>query len=182
MAQQSFIFEFGGLAGMALGDMRRTAYSLLFLGQALSSSSLYSKGLCLVMVQTDFSLLLCCVSFLLPVLFDSFVCMSPFSLQRQLQLLTLAEIANNWSASEVFALTMVASVSEISTFASVLLGCDLVNDILQEIMNTTNTNKRAGEPVCGCVESSVDWKRASILAFDVLLNALWVFVALTKAS
>jgi hypothetical protein len=80
-----------------------------------------------------------------------FLC--PMGLSKQRALLVAAEIANAWSAVEVFVLSIVAALFQISTFASFIIGdkCDLINrlaeDFIGEIIEDT---------VCFTVEASVE--------------------------
>jgi hypothetical protein len=102
----------------------------------------------------------------------------PLSLQRQLLVLTLAEIANAWSAIEVFALSIVAALLQISTFSSFIIGhrCDLINDILKEYFAETDTD----HATCYTVRSTVKWDAAFLVA-GVLLNSLVVSLTLRVA-
>lgn len=174
MFQKSFIFEFGGVAGDLIGQRKDAAYSLVSLGKALPDSVERTSGVAIVGLQAAYFFFaaaapLACLLFLLIL----FVC--PLTLRRQFALLTCAEIANAWSAIEVFCLSIVAALLEISTFASFIVGdkCDLVDSILQ----------RGFEDVadtCYSVSASVSWN-AAYLFFGVVLNSFLVSVALRFA-
>jgi hypothetical protein len=138
ITQESFVFEFDGLAGMALGDASRSSYSLLSLGSSLRQSVANPPGAGIIGLEIAYYFYavvtpFCCLAFLLILL------IFPMPLQRQLVVLTLAEIANAWSAIEVFALSIVAALLEISTFASFIIGhrCDMIDEILKELNSTS---------------------------------------------
>jgi hypothetical protein len=150
--KQSFTFEFGGLAGMALGDRSRTTYSLLSLGTAIPRSVEDPKSVAILFLQIAYYFYavvtpVSCLVFLMIL----FLC--PMGLSKQRALLVAAEIANAWSAVEVFVLSIVAALFQISTFASFIIGdkCDLINrlaeDFIGEIIEDT---------VCFTVEASVE--------------------------
>jgi hypothetical protein len=140
ITQESFVFEFDGLAGMALGDASRSSYSLLSLGSSLRQSAEDSSDLGILGLQIAYYFYavvtpFCCLFCL------SILIIFPMPLKRQLFLLTLAEISNAWSAVEVFAISIVAALLEISTFASFIIGhrCDFIKDILKEYSDTGMT-------------------------------------------
>jgi hypothetical protein len=148
MLTKSFIFEVGGLAGKLLGDDRRKAYSLLSLGSSLPKSVQDPASLGMTCLQTAYYF----YSVIMP-----FTCLAalgllflvPLTLPSQQRMMAVAEIANAWSAVEVFALSIIASLFEISTFASFLVGhkCDLINEFLANHFDN-NT--------CYTVKSSVE--------------------------
>lgn len=55
-------------------------------------------------------------------------------LKQQQKVFMLAEIANAWSAIEVFVIAIIASLLEISPFAESMVGehCSLLNQILSD--------------------------------------------------
>ena len=151
MTTKSFIFEVGGLAGRLLGDDRRNAYSLLTLGSSLPQSvENPSFGMtCLQTAYFFYSVIMpfsCLVALI--VLF-----LLPMTLAWQKRIMALAEICNAWGAVEVFALSIIASLVELSTFASFIIGnkCNLINEFLanhfDDVMN--------GDDTCYTVTSSV---------------------------
>ena len=54
MTRKSFVFEFGGLAGFALGDQYRSSYSLLSFGGAIPASVEDSFGINVRVLQVAF--------------------------------------------------------------------------------------------------------------------------------
>jgi len=173
MTKKSFVFEFGGLAGIALGDEnRRNEYSLVSLGTSIPDSTSGTLGPSIIMMTYFFYAVaapFACLLFLIILL------LVPMSVQRQLTLLFLAEIANAWSAVEVFCLSIVASLLEISTFASFIIGdrCDAVNEVIKQYWPDTEDFSDAN---CYTVHSSV--KDAGILIVGALVNSFFVSIAL----
>jgi len=152
--KQSFTFEFGGLAGIALGDLNRSSYSLLSLGAAIPRSveNPMSFGVYFLQLAYYFYAVVTPVSCLV-ILMVLLVC--PLPLSRQRSLLVAAEIANAWSAVEVFVLSIIAALLQISTFASFIIGdkCDLINRLTEDFMG--NDDVPIGDAVCFTVQASV---------------------------
>lgn len=174
MTRKSFLFEFGGVAGDLLGDRKDAAYSLISLGRALPSSVEDSSSVAILGLQGAYFFFavaapFACLLFLLLI----FVC--PLALKRQLTLLTLAEIANAWSAAEVFCLSIVAALLEISTFASFIVGdrCELVDAVLEQYFEEASDT-------CYSVTASVKWSSCFLL-LGVLLNSFLASLALRIA-
>jgi len=167
ITQESFTFEFGGLAGLALGEDRLSSYSLLSLGASIPNSVEKPPGVTVYILQAAFYFYAVVTPFA-ALFFLFLVLVWPLTLRRQCQLLTLAEIANAWSAIEVFALSIIAALLEISTFASFIIGsrCDMINDILKDY-DTGSID------TCYTVKSTVTW-RATFLVLGVIMNSGWV--------
>lgn len=171
ITRRSFVFEIGGLAGVALGDQYRSSYSLLSLGAAIPESVEDNFGVGIHVLQVAFYFYAVVTPFAaLLLLFVILVC--PLTLRRQSQLLTVAEIANAWSAIEVFVLSIVAALFEISTFAEFIIGdrCDIINEILAEYGNEEVST-------CYTVKSTVSWD-AAFLVLGAVLNSCWVSLVL----
>ena len=181
--QPSFAFEVGGLAGMVLGtDSNRKVYSLFSMGTALSSS--VPMGVGTVFLETAYFFFamitplagLGCLLVLL---------LKPLPLANQRSLLVAAEIANAWSAIEVFVLSIITALVQISTFASFMVGdkCNLVNQFLQDLAkrNDVIIPGLDSMPVCFTVTASVDLHRCWFLIVGVLLNSLCMSTGLKLA-
>jgi hypothetical protein len=176
MVKKSFIFEVGGLAGMLLGDDRRKTYSLLTLGSSLPQSVQDPSSLGITCLQTAYYF----YSLIMP-----FTCLAalgllflmPMTLPCQQRMMAVAEIANAWSAVEVFALSIIASLFEISTFASFLVGhkCDLINEFL-----ANHFADEFDDDTCYTVKSSVA-SNVWYLICGALLNSLTVSFLLKVA-
>jgi hypothetical protein len=173
--QKSFVFDIGGLAGALIGEQKRRSYSMISLGSAIARSVEDPSFIGIRFLQgiyffysivTPFSCLLALFLLLLV----------PLSLTRQRKLMVIAEVANAWSAIEVFALSMIAALFEISTFANFIVGdkCDVVNLLLRENVNGLGDDK------CFSVDASV---RVNVLflVFGVLLNSFVVSILLRLA-
>ena len=169
-AKHSFAFEIGGIAGLALGEVRMKTYSLLSLGASLLQSvpSGYGFGAFVLQVAFYFYAVLTplgCLT-LLATLFRR-----RLDLDVQRKVLVATEIANAWSAVEVFLLSIVAALFQISTFASFIIGdrCDLINQFLQENFGKYLRDDAVCYSVAAYVNGSV-W----YLVLGVLLNSLCV--------
>ena len=177
ITRKSFIFEFGGLAGKLLGEDRIKSYSLLTLGSSLPESVEDPSSLEIKILQTAFFFYTVIMPFTclatLSVLF-----LKPMTLPDQQKVMAVAEIANAWSAVEVFALSIIAALVEISTFASFMIGhkCDLINAFLannfDDIMD--------GDATCYTVSSSVS-SDVWYLVCGALLNSFAVSILLKLA-
>ena len=174
ITKKSFVFEFGGLAGLALGEEnRQTAYSLVSLGTSIPASSHSTVGTYIWMAAYFF----CAVVAPFACLYWLFILLVfPMTVQRQLVVLFLAEIANAWSAVEVFCLSIVASLLEISAFASFIIGdrCETMNEIVQDYWPSDTDLSDAN---CFTVKSSVDWN-AGYLIGGALSNSFVVSITM----
>jgi len=152
-SQESYTFEIGGLAGMMLGeDGRRTTYSVLSLGSALSSSVKDPQSPSIVFLQGTFFFFTVVTPILCLVLMIVLMTM-PLTLAWQRYVLVATEIANSWSAVEVFLLSILAALFQISTFASFMIGdkCDEINILAKKILGEENT-----DTICFTVDTSVE--------------------------
>jgi len=176
--QKSFVFDIGGLAGTLLGDNSRQSYSMITLGVAISQSVEDPSSIGIKCLQgiyffysiiTPFSCLLALVV----------VLVFPLTLVHQQRLMVLAEVTNAWSAIEVFALSMVAALFQISTFASFIIGdkCDVINLLLRDNFR----DLIAGDDVCFSVDASVR-TNVVVLLFGVLINSFIVSLLLRLAN
>lgn len=171
ITMKTFGFEFGGLAGSMLGDQHQKQYSLLSIGAAIPSSVEDSPGAGIYALQAVYYFYAVVTPFV-ALLTMSCLLIYPLSRKIQLCLLTIAEIANSWSAVEVFGLSIVAAMLEISTFADFIIGsrCDLLNALLTEYGE--------GDIVtCYSVKSTISW-HAVYLLIGSLLYSVWIYVVL----
>ncbi len=149
--QESFTFEIGGLAGVMVGeDANKTSYSVLSLGAALPLSVEDPESQSIVFLQATFFFFtvvtpILCLAFILILM------LTPLTLKWQRHILIAAEIANSWSAVEVFLLSILAALFQISTFASFMIGnkCDEVNILAEKIFDQKDA-------VCFTVDASVE--------------------------
>ncbi len=167
--QKSFSFEFGGLAGMSLGESKTTSYSLVSLGAAIPRSVEHSYNIGVVFLQIAYYFyaivtpVVCLTILLILLLYPT----TPLIQQR---LLVTAEISNAWSAVEVFVLSIVAALFQISTFASFIIGdkCDLINKVAATLIGGNIIP--SDDAVCFRVVASVE-SNSWYLFVGVLLNS-----------
>jgi hypothetical protein len=181
VTRKSFVFEFGGLAGMALDDdKRRMSYSLVSLGAALPSSVPTDYGAGIRWLQ---------LAYYFYALVTPFACLTlvlvlwafPLSLHHQLWVVTIAEITNAWSAIEVFVLSVVAALLEISTFCSFIIGnkCDWINEFVSKYLDKALANHH-DDHTCYSVQAHVQWD-CWYLIVGAILNSLLVSTILRFA-
>lgn len=180
LSAPSFVFEMGGLTGVALGaTARRTEYSVLSLGRSLVTSvqDPASSGMVLLLLAYYGTTVMApfCALFILVLLLTQ-----PLSIRQQWSLVAWAEIANAWSAIEVLVLAIFASLLEISTFAKFMLGnhCDPINYLLTQSANN-NTSTMLVD-TCYAVSSTIS-SHGYLLLLAVLLNSTWVSMVLRLA-
>jgi hypothetical protein len=168
-SQEFFTFQFGGMAGVAIGDDFKCAtYSVLSLGLALPQCVNDSQSFGIMLLQcvyffyTVMTPVLC-----LTLLIILMVC--PLTIRWQRALLVTAEIANAWGAIEVFLLSVLAAVLQISTFASFMVGdrCKEINHLAEKIFDDDGTTLD-----CFTVDASVE-SSCWYLIVGALLNS-WV--------
>mmetsp|Transcript_4081 Transcript_4081/g.7821 ORF Transcript_4081/g.7821 Transcript_4081/m.7821 type:complete len:1385 (-) Transcript_4081:670-4824(-) len=103
---KSFHFKFSGVAGTALGDDKVRSFSLLSIGKHIPHSVQDSSSFGIHWIQTCYFFfavvmpIICLLSML--VLF-----LIPMRLKQQQKVFVIAEIANAWSAIEVFVIAIV---------------------------------------------------------------------------
>ena len=141
---KSFIFEFKGLAGVALGEKSTASYSLVSLGSSIPHS---------VRDPDDIGVQLIRITYYFFALIMPFACIGvimilyfvPMKLRTQRLFFMIAEICNAWSAIEVFLISVIASLLELSQFADFIVGdrCNFINKVLEryfdDILNGQDT-------------------------------------------
>ena len=176
MTKKSFIFQVGGLAGKMLGDDRTKSYSLLTLGTSLPQSAEEpSFGMtCLQVAYFFYSVIMpfSCLAAIM-VLF-----LWPMTYRWQTRILAVAEIANAWSAVEVFALSILASLMELSTFATFIVGdkCNVINAFLANHFD----DELNGDDTCYTVTCSVA-SSVWFLICGAVLNS-WIVSFMLKVA
>jgi uncharacterized paraquat-inducible protein A len=140
-AQECFIFEFKGLAGLVLGDAREARYSLISLGTSLPLSVKDPSDIGIICIQ---------LTYFFFALFMPIICIIivnilfylPMTLKNQNKVFLLMEICNAWSAIEVLILAVFASMLELSQFAAFMVGdhCDfLKGDLIKDLFHEDDT-------------------------------------------
>ena len=172
--KKSFTFEFQGLLGEILGDNSSARYSLWTLGTSLPQSveDPNSFGVIIIQITFFFFALVMPLACLITVSILFYV---PMTLRCQQIMFMLAEIANAWSAIDVFLLSVLASLAELSQFAAFMVGdhCDIIkNRFFQDLL--------MGEDTCFSVESKVSLS-VLYLTLGVAMYNLIVFCGLRLA-
>jgi hypothetical protein len=176
--QESFMFEFDGLVGLAMSDDHSVAsYSAISIGTAIPQS--------LMKDPADPGAVFLQLSYFLFTMFTPIACLLvslilmvwPMVLTSQRKMLMLAEVLNAWSAIEVFLLSIVAAVLQISQFAAFLVGdkCDLIREVAQSIIDG-----EIFDPICFTVHAWVN-SNCWYLAAGTVLNSWLVSFILRLA-
>ncbi|KAL3923129.1 MAG: hypothetical protein SGILL_001832 [Bacillariaceae sp.] len=172
--QESFTFKIGGLAGIALGDdYNGSTYSVVSLGAAIPESLENPTAFDIFFLQgtyfffTVVTPIMCLTSLLLLLVW-------PLASKRQKCLLVIVEMTNAWSAIEVFLLSIVAAVLQISAFAEFLIGdkCNGIDSLASTILDGEDFEQH-----CFTVDASVD-SNCWYLVAGALLNSCMVSVSL----
>eukprot|EP00978_Attheya_sp_CCMP212_P001179 scaffold2452_cov52-Attheya_sp.AAC.2 len=131
ITQKSFRFEFGGLAGKTLGDDSSASYSLLSLGYEIPSSVENPGDPFVRWIQVTYYFFACIMPFSALAIVQ-FLFIVPLKINAQRRVFAFAEIANAWSAMEVFVISIMAALFGIETFAGFIIGdrCDFINEAL----------------------------------------------------
>lgn len=130
----TFEFVFDGVAGLALGDAKYRAYSLFGLGEELPAASIDPNTFGIHWIQFFFivfsGVTVLIFLGLLLVLWNV-----PLTVKGQRTFLVLAQIMNAWSGLDVFVVSILACVLEISQFANFIIG-DTGLDALNQYLPT----------------------------------------------
>jgi len=131
----SFEFNFRGAAALALSylsESTRQTYSLITLGLRLPYSSPNPDSFGIRWIQVTFFLFALVIP-LLHLLFVLTLWLIPLTRKIQRRIYVVTEILNAWSAIDVFVVSVIASLLEISQFAQFIIGdrCDLINVYLK---------------------------------------------------
>jgi hypothetical protein len=151
-SQPSFTFTIGGLAGVALGDdYDGSTYSVLSLGAAIPESLQDPSWFNVAFLQGTY-FFFTVVTPVLCLLLLLFLLVWPLSLKRQRFLLGMVEMTNAWSAVEVFLLSVMAAILQISDFTSFLVGgkCDRLDALAKTILDGQDF-----DTTCFTVDASV---------------------------
>jgi hypothetical protein len=175
-SQECFTFEFGGLAGLALGDdHKRTSYSVLSLGAAIPQSSHGGGSFAIYCLEGAFFFFTVMMPILgLFVVMILMVC--PMTVAWQQSFLVMAEITNAWSSVEVFLLSIVTALFQISSFASFMVGdkCNVIDQLAAELFN------EGDQIVCFTVIATVQ-SSSMYLIIGALINSLLISISLRFA-
>ena len=143
----SFSFKFLGLAGYGLEllDIKtKRKYSVLDLGKQMPEASEKPNSFTIRFTQIIYflTILIFPICHLLTVIILWLV---PLSRKIQKFIYTICEILNAWSCIDVFVISIIAAIVEISQFTAFIVGdkCDFINPFLEkffdETLNSHNT-------------------------------------------
>lgn len=166
-----FIFEFKGLAGLVLGGEREARYSLISLGTSLPLSVQDPSDLGIICIQWTYFFF----ALFMPI--ASIVTVNclfhiNMTLKNQNRVFVFAEICNAWSAIEVFLLSVLASMLELSQFAAFMVGdhCDFLKGrFMKDLFNEEDT--------CFSVQSRLG-SGSICLCCGVLMHCVIMWVSL----
>jgi len=176
--KESFTFEIGGIAGIALDeDSVISSYSVVSLGLALPSSVESPQSLSIIFLQSIYFFFtvvtpVLCLAFLIILMFV------PMRLKYQRYFLVAVEITRSWTAIEVFLLSILAALFQISTFASFMIGnkCESIDILAKKIFDEQDVNI-----VCFTVDASIE-SNCWFLVAGALLNSVLVSICLNFAE
>lgn len=155
----SFKFTFGGLTGLILGTVagpgstpRSKSYSLISTYETLPKAYPYDNDLGIWFIQQTYLL----YGFWVPALHLCLlltIWLYPLTLRAQASALALGEIANAWSAVDVFIFSIFAALLQISKFAAFIveepcgspiaaLGGKSINDIIKQIFKARDIDEK----------------------------------------
>ena len=137
----SFSFKFLGLAGYGLHllDIKtEREYSVLDLGKQMPEASERPNSFTIRFTQLIYflTILIFPICHLLTVIILWLV---PLSRKIQKCIYTICEIFNAWSCIDVFVISIIAAIVEISQFAAFIVGdkCDFINPFLEKFFDKT---------------------------------------------
>eukprot|EP00298_Acanthocystis_sp_HF-20_P014621 c20848_g1_i1.p1 GENE.c20848_g1_i1~~c20848_g1_i1.p1 ORF type:complete len:1549 (+),score=654.29 c20848_g1_i1:86-4732(+) len=158
---KSFSFNFQGAAEVALAlfnSPSHTTYSLLSLGNSVASSTKDPSDIGVRFLQVSFMIFVFAVP-LLHLVSILLLWIAPLSVSKQRWLFISAEVLNAWASLEVFVVSIIASILEISQFASFIIGdkCDQIVIILKEFSELyPNIYPPSIEDSCFDVKTTLD--------------------------
>jgi len=131
----SFSFDFYGLAGWALGLLgleSHREYSVVTLGAELPDSTATPDSFKVRFIQIIFMI----TAFILPLLhLATLICLwvIPFTRRIQKYIMIACEVMNAWSCLEVFVVSILAAILEISQFTTFMVGdkCDFIQPYIE---------------------------------------------------
>ena len=137
----SFSFDFLGLAGYGLGLLNiknHREYSVLNLGIKMPDASEKPNSFSIRFTQLIYflTIMIFPICHLLTVIILWLV---PLSRKIQKFIYTICEILNAWSCIDVFVISIIAAIVEISQFTAFIVGdkCDFINPFLEKFFDNT---------------------------------------------
>jgi len=179
-AVTSYQFEFKGLTGLLLQDDATRPFSLISTGQIIPSSSGEPDSWGVRFIQASFFAFALAVPVALVV---SMLALwnARFSVASLRRVFVFTEVLNAWCAVDVFVISLLAAVLEISQFAEFIIGddCDAINRVLEKYF----ASYIPGSPVCFDVVTVLDNGCWLLLGAGLLFNLLfWPLMMLSKLA
>jgi len=169
---KSYEFTFYGLAGLVLDDPDRN-YSVLVIGKEIPSSVEDEDGFGILFIQGCYYFFGVAMPFTCLILMY-IIYRVPMHTKTQTLLFSLVELSSAWSALEVFLLSIIASLAEISDIASYIVGdiCDDLDSFLEqsEFFDTILN----GHDTCFDVKASAH-SSSAVLFIGVFVNLFVTF-------
>eukprot|EP00049_Salpingoeca_infusionum_P015005 m.287562 g.287562 ORF g.287562 m.287562 type:complete len:1005 (+) comp15790_c5_seq3:204-3218(+) len=155
----AFTFKFEGLAALALiddGQSANRSYSLITMGQTIPDSGPNPKSFNVLYIQILFFIfaLVIPVIHMICLLFLKHV---RLTFKAQQRFFVACEVFNAWSGLDVFMVSLIAAVAEISRFAQFIIGddCNGINKIIEPYANLWP--KLNGSGTCFSVETTINY-------------------------
>lgn len=130
-----FSFTFEGLGGYVLGDEGRVrSYSVVSLGLAIPSAARDPNSAPIIWLQCVFLMFSAVAVVSYCVILIVLWC-APLSPRLQSHFFVACQTLSAWSGIDVFVVSIMAAVLEISTFVGFIIGhkCDPINDVLEKL-------------------------------------------------
>jgi len=150
-----FSFTFEGLGGYMLHpDDRVRAYSVISLGMAVPGASVNPGSFGVRWLQVVFLLFAAFVMVAYLAILIVLWC-APLSPKLQMHFFVASQVLSAWSGVDVFVVSIMAAVLEISQFVVFIIGdkCDLINQVLEK---TIGPELPGGVEKCFQIETSLE--------------------------
>ena len=168
-----FHFNIQGVTGYVLGDKHEEVYSLISLGNSLLLSVRDPKSLGIRIIQITFFFFAAIIPVASLFVLLALFCI-PMTLSKQRTVFIIAEITNAWSATEVFLLSILAALWQLSEFAKFIVGdkCDLLDKILKEYF----TDELGENTFCFGIDAKVGWNSIFLIAAVIKCRIITTFL------
>lgn len=173
----SFYFKFQGLIGYLLKDTASATYSVMTVGTSMVVDSGIPNDIAMRWMQANFILFTAVMPLFAAGLWLTVWNLNAISISVHKSIILLGEVIYAWSALDVFAVSIVASMLEIKQFAMFMVGdkCDEINAILAQYFD----NQLHHDDKCFDVETTLSGYGAFFLFFAPVFVVLVVLPNLT---
>ncbi len=130
----SFYFKFLGLTGYLLKDTASSVYSVMSVATEMVIDSGIPNDIAMRWMQANFILFTAVMPLFAAALWLTVWNMKAISISVHKSIILLGEVIYAWSALDVFAVSIIASMLEIKQFAMFMVGdkCDAINAVLAQ--------------------------------------------------